>query len=166
MDAPEAQEVIRRLTALAQPSAPFQLTVDQACGLLDAICGLIRIDDGWDWDLDALKDAVRHLASTHRDRAQRDRVICLYTLNSRIHKWKDAAKSDPQRAPYTPATESAVRRAAEGSPSLAFYHNLGNIEQDWNGSPFVWPVLFVPDGVAPTVFANNRRIAPRRRRRR
>jgi Z1 domain-containing protein len=163
-DAVEAQQVLVRLRALSEPSVPFDLTVDQACDLLDAVCSLIRIDDGWDWDLDALKDAVRHLASTHEDETQRNRVVCLYTLNNTIRKWKDPAHLDPQRAPYSAPTEAAVRHAAGDSPALAFYHNVGNTGQDWQGSPFVWPVLFVPDSVVPTVFANNRRNAPRRRR--
>ena len=165
-DAPEAQQVVGRLQMLAQPSVAVELNVDQACDLLDAVCALIRVDDFWDWDLDALKDAVRYLASRHPDPAQRDRVVGLYTLNNTIRKWNDQAQSDPQRAPYSAPTESALRQMAGASPALGFYHNLGHREAGWRGSPFVWPVLFVPNGVVPTVFANNRRRAPRRRRQR
>jgi len=134
--------------------------------LLDDVCSLIRIDDGWDWDLEALKGAVRLLARTHPTRGSRDRVVGLYTLDNTIRKWTDEAMSDPQRAPYSAPTEDSVRQEAGRSPALAFYHNVGDVNRGWRGSPFVWPVLFVPDGVVPTVFANNRRNAPRRRRRR
>jgi hypothetical protein len=162
-DAPSARLVVQRLRAFGPHSAAFPLSVKQACDLLDDVCSLIRIDDGWDWDLDALKDAVRHLASSHPDVAQRDRVMGLYTLNNTIRKWNDEVQSDPQRAPYSPTTEERLRKAAGRSPGLALYHNLGT-GPGWLGSPFVWPVLFVPNGVVPTVFANNRRSAPRRRR--
>jgi hypothetical protein len=159
-----AQHAVAQLRGFGQPSVPFQMTVDQACELLDAICALIRIDDCWDWDLDALKDAVRYLASTNADENLRDQVFGLYTLRNTIRKWNDPSHSDPQRAPYSSATENALRQAAGTSPSLGFYHNVGNVSAGWTGSPFVWPVLFVPNGVVPTVFANNRRIRPRRRR--
>jgi hypothetical protein len=162
-DCPEASKVVNTLSGLSRPSNSFVITVNQACDLLDQVCSLIRIDDGWDWDLDALKDAVRHLALTHRDESQRDRVACIYTLNNTIRKWK-IDDLDPQRAPYSAATETAVRLLAGESPALALYHNTGSVDQGWKGAPFVWPVLFVPDGVVPTVFANNRRLAPRTRR--
>lgn len=164
-NAPEAQRVVDQLRVLGRERVPIEMTVQGACEFLDMVCSLITIDDGWDWDLDALKDAVRHLASTHREALQRDRVVCLYTLDNTIRKWNDQSQSDPQRAPYSSTTEDAVRRAADESPALAFYHNVGDPNQGWRGSPFVWPVLFVPNGVVPTVFANNRRVAPRRRRR-
>ena len=166
-DAPEVQAVVAQLRSLGTESMPIPLTVSQACNLLDAVCSLIQIDDGWDWDLDALKDAVRHLAASHPDDNRRDIVFVLYTLDNTIRKWNDQAHSDPQRAPYSAPTEAALRQAAGSSPSVGFYHNVGDASADkgWSGSPFVWPVLFVPDDVVPTVFANNRRNAPRRRRR-
>jgi hypothetical protein len=141
------------------------MNVNQACDILDAVCGLIRIDDGWDWDFDALKDAVRYLAANHNNTALRDRVFGLYTLNNTIRKWNDQARSDPQRAPYSSTTENALRQAAGNSPALGFYHNVGSAD-GWGGAPFIWPVLFVPNGVVPTVFANNRRNSPRRRHQR
>ena len=161
----EVQAVVDQLKALGKASTPFQMSVELACEILDEVCSLIRIDDGWDWDLDALKDAVRHLAASHPDKTKCDQVFGLYTLKNTIQKWKDSAQTDPQRGPYSAPTETAVRAAAGRSPSLAFYHNLGKADAGWSGSPFIWPVLFVPDGVVPTVFANNRRTAPRRRRR-
>jgi hypothetical protein len=93
-------------------------------------------------------------------------VVGLYTLSNTIRKWNDQAQSDPQRAPYGAGTEDRLRQAGGRSPSLALYHNIGDLEKGWRGSPFVWPVVFVPTNVVPTVFANNRRRAPRRRRQR
>ena len=142
------------------------MTVAQACSLLEEVCSLIRIDDGWDWDLDALKDAVTLLARTHPTSTERDRVVGIYTLDNTIAKWADQAMLDPQRAPYSASTEDNARKKAGRSPVLAFYHNIGDAKKGWSGSPFVWPVLFVPSGVVPTVFANNRRNVPRRRRQR
>jgi hypothetical protein len=165
-DSPEAQRVRQRLTAFGAASRPFEMTVDQACALLDDVCSLIRVDEGWDWDFDALKDAVRLLARTHPSRASRDRVVGLYTLDNSIRKWTHEGMSDPQRAPYSASTEDTVRQEAGRSPALAFYHNIGDAGKGWRGSPFVWPVLFVPNGVEPTVFANNRRLSPRARPRR
>jgi hypothetical protein len=107
---------------------------------------------------------VRHLASTHPDPARRDLVFGLYTLDNTIRKWVDDHRSDPQRAPYSLTTETALRNVGGRSPMLGFYHNIGRIDNGWSGSPFVWPVLFVPDAVVPAVFANNTRRAPRRRR--
>ena len=160
----EVQRAITNLRGLGRASTPFQVTVENACHILNEVCSLIRIDDGWDWDLDALKDAVRYIASTNADENLRDNVFVLYTIGNRIRKWNDVAQSDPQRAPYSPTTETALRNAAGSSPGLAFYHNVGNVDAGWRGSPFFWPVLFVPNGVVPTVFANNRRRSPRRRR--
>jgi len=165
-DEPAVNEVLERLRRLGRPSRVFEMHVDQACDLLDAVCGLIRIDDGRDWDFDSLKDAVRHIAALHHDPELRSRVVGLYTLGNTIQKWNDGqTQSDPQRAPYSSATENALRQAAQDSPALGFYHNIGNPSKGWRGSPFIWPVLFVPSGVVPTVFANNRRNVPRRRRR-
>jgi hypothetical protein len=158
------QELIDKLQGMHKPSSPFEITTVQACDLLDDVCSLIRIDNEWDWDLDALKDAVRHLASENPDTSQQDRVVCLYTLNNTIEKWKDSLETDPQNAPYGAGTERPIRAAAGQSPALALYHNVGKKEKGWSGSPFFWPVLFVPQGVRPTVFSNNRRKAPRQPR--
>jgi hypothetical protein len=163
-DASGVEDVLHRLRDLSDPSVPFEMTVDESCLLLDEVCSLIRIDEGWDWDLDALKDGVRLLAGSHPQEGQRNRVVCIYTIDNNIRKWV-VENIDPQRAPYSAATEAAVRRQADRSPALAFYHNIGNVDRGWRGSPFVWPVLFVPNGVQPTVFANNRRTRSVRKRR-
>ena len=75
---------------------------------------LIRIDEGWEWDFDALKDAMVLLANTHPDETQRNRVACIYTLNNNIRKWTIEGV-DPQRAPYSQSTEDGVRRFANRS---------------------------------------------------
>lgn len=159
---PAFQKALDTLKGFGAASTPFEITVDQACRLLDLACAMIRVDDDWDWDLDALKDAVRHIAAQHPDAEKRDRVIGLYTLKNRIQKWKDASQSEPQNAPYAAGTEGPLRAAAGDSPALAFYHNVGNVDAGWKGSPFIWPVLFIPSKIRPTVFANNRRKASRR----
>jgi hypothetical protein len=156
-DSAEAQQLLDRLRTLGEPSVPFIMDLQQAGSLLDQVCSLIRIDEGWEWDFDALKDSMTLLTNTHPDETQRNRVACIYTLNNNIRKWV-IENVDPQRAPYSEPTEDAVRREADRSPALALYHNVGNADRGWRGSPFVWPVLFVPRGVQPTVFANNRRI--------
>lgn len=160
------RDLISRLKAMGSESTPFLVQVDDACKLVEDICQLIRIEDGWDWDLDSLKDAIRYLAGSHPDETLRESVYCLYTLDSTIGKWRDATRTDPQRAPYTPTTEQALRKAGGRSPMLAIYHNVGSVDKGWSGSPFFWPVLFVPDGITTTVFANNRRRTPRTRRKR
>jgi hypothetical protein len=159
---PAVAALLERLRALSQPSTPFELTVVQACQLMDSVSSLIRVDDNWDWDLEALNDAIQYLARDHPDPTQRDRVVALYTVNNTIQKWVDAAQTDPQRAPYSQVTEAAVRNMAGRSPGIAFYHNRGT-GAGWSGSPFIWPVLFVPGNTVPTVFANNRRTRRRRR---
>ena len=159
----QVQQIITRLQALAPRSRTFEMTVDEACELLNEVCSLIRIDDGWNWDLEALVDAVRYLAARNPNPDQIDRVVAIYTLNNRARKWKDPAQTQPQNAPYAASTEDPLREAARNSPALALYHNIGEVDRGWSGSPFIWPVLFVPDGVVPAVFSNNRRSAPRRR---
>jgi Z1 domain-containing protein len=163
-DEPAALQLRDRLLSLGRPSQPFAMSVRDACDLLDDVFALIRVDDGWDWDFEAMKDALHHLASLHPDAEQRQRVMVLYTLDSNMAKWK-VLDVDPQRAPYTPTTEDRVRKAAGRSPALALYYNNGTAD-GWSGSPFVWPALFVPLGIPATVFANNRRSGAGRRARR
>lgn len=158
----DAEHVRQRLTSLGQPSRPFDMSVNEACDLLDDVFALIRVDEGWNWDFEAMKDALRHIANLHPDAAQRNRVSVIYTLDNTIGKWRNATQTDPQRSPYSAPTERQVRAAAGRSPALALYHNRG-IGNGWGGSPFVWPVLFVPEGVPPTVFANNQRTRNRPR---
>src|SRR5206468_2507089 len=69
---PEVQRVLDQLQAFGPASTPFRMTLAQACGLLDEVTALISIDDGWDWDLDALKDAVTHLATSNTDPSLQD----------------------------------------------------------------------------------------------
>lgn len=164
-NSPAVRRVLDRLQGFGPRSTPFEMTVDEACELLGQVCSLIRIDDGWEWDMEALIDAIRYLASKNPDPLLQDRVVGLYTLNNHARKWRDAAQTQPQNAPYAAATEDPLRRAAGRCPAVAFYHNLvlGEADKGWSGSPFIWPVLFVPNGVVPAVFSNNRRNAPRRR---
>jgi hypothetical protein len=59
-DEPTRRKVTRataRLKSFGQESTPIELTVSEACEALDMVCSAIRIDEGWEWDLQALSDA-------------------------------------------------------------------------------------------------------------
>ena len=136
---------------------PFEVPLRDAMKVIEFCSTHLNIDDGWDFDWEAMRAAVEFLAGSHPDPTKRNRVACLVSLGNSIKKWKDAAETDPQRAPYSAATETAVRTLAGRSPALAFYENQGLTKNGWSGKPFLWPVLFVPDQIPPVIFSNNRR---------
>ena len=57
-------------------------------------------------------------------------------------------------SPDTSQREGVIaRKVAQDSPMLMLFRQNGRVEQDWRGTPFYWPVIWVQKNVKTAIFA-------------
>ncbi|MBI5748869.1 MAG: hypothetical protein HZA00_07045 [Nitrospinae bacterium] len=58
-------------------------------------------------------------------------------------------------APDTPKTEGIIaKNNAIDVPMLMLFRQNGAVDKGWRGTPFWWPVLYVPKNVKTVIFAS------------
>src|SRR4051812_42360101 len=62
-------------------------------------------------------------------------------------------------APHTMQDRATIRKIIGHKPILILSRQDGREEDGWRGTPFWWPVLYLPAKAAPSVFASTTRDA-------
>jgi hypothetical protein len=149
------QEAVHRLDVIigesGQNGEPFDVPIDTAIEIIGLANRMVRMDPGETFDWKAMKAAVRLLA---QQAVQRDRVVCIVRRRVNFNKYRtDRGVQRLQNEPQGPRDPDAIRRVAESSPGLILLRQTGNIDADWSGEPFYWPVLVIPENVPPLLFS-------------
>lgn len=148
-----------KLKPNADFDAPFQITLDQALGLLDQIAPTFEMleDEGYEFDWAAARSALTYLAGLAKDPADRDKVWCLVRKDRNISR-RVAVGSHAQYAdaPDSTKTEGKLRKQYSiDQPMLALIRQNGKLEDDWRGAPFYWPVISAQENAQTTIFSHD-----------
>jgi hypothetical protein len=150
-----AADIVRVVDGLLTLYAADQgqiIPVPEILELIDQIGRAIAPDPGYDWDIDAFKGAISHLA----ENAQPDERGEVFTL---VRNSRNAAKrrGNGRLQDYPAGSADEAILAQGGSrPRLLLNREAGTEQQGWGGVPFWWPMLFVPPNTRPVIFANRR----------
>lgn len=154
---------------------PFHMDIDAAEHLVDLIDETLMFSDsdykrgggqvpgpelfedlGLSWDTSAFKAAARYQSTTCRDDNHRGKIWCLVRTgrkNTRIRADGDDARfTDNIDTPHVEG--KLAREVAQDIPMLMLFRQEGAKEHGWMGTPFWWPVLFMPQSCVVSVFAN------------
>lgn len=131
------------------------LLVDYAIvyDLVEKISKTIEFVEGYEWDKTAFLGSIEYLLTKNTDPKTKNKVWLLIRKDRNLTRIKkDGGFSD---APDTSQDEGVIaKKTAIDIPMLMLFRENGTVEQGWKGSPFWWPVLFIPKNVKTVIFAS------------
>ncbi len=158
---PVVDEIDKLLEDLRPQSGfdePFEISVSVALDVLRRIEPTLLMEkkEGYTFDWEAARAALRYLANASDDSTNHGKVICLVrrdrNLSRQVSSGSHAVYSD---APDTTRTEGEVaRRVALETPVLMLIRQNGHEEQGWRGTPFYWPVIMAQGNLQTAIFAH------------
>lgn len=152
----KVQDAVRQLEAIVagRQGRPFDATVDVAIEMIDLTNRMVRMDRGEVFDWKAMKAAIRLLAQQNPSANQRDRVVCLVRPGLNFNKFRfDRGVQRLQNEPQGYRDPETIRREAGAAPGLILLGQVGNVDDNWSGESFYWPILVIPDNVPPRLFS-------------
>lgn len=153
-------QTLSQLAPAGDFDKPFQITINQAVNLLTQIEPTLQmeIDEGFSFDWEAAKAALRYLAGLPADFKAKGWVWCLVrqdrNLNRTVSAGSHAQYAD---APDTTKTEGALRKQfAIDNPMLILIRQNGCEVQGWRDAPFYWPVISAQQHAPTAIFAQDK----------
>lgn len=137
---------------------PFEISFDVANDILRRIepTLIMAEEEGYDFDWEAARAALRFMSEAAEDEAHRGRVWCLVRRDRNVSRFINVGiRPTYADAPDTAHVEGRVaRRVAVNSPMLMLFRQNGTEEQGWRGTLFYWPVIVAPQNIRTSIFAH------------
>jgi Z1 domain-containing protein len=127
--------------------------VEFALELIDLVGRSIKPDAGRDWDVDAFKGSIKHLAENARD-GEKGQVWMLVRQSRNYAKRRQNGRL--QDYPATQGDEAIL--AGGGSRPRLLLNRQSGSASGWSGSDFWWPMLFAPPTTRPVIFAHRKSV--------
>jgi hypothetical protein len=140
---------VNQLLNVQQDAVTLILPLDVAQQIVDRIAASITMDDGREFDFNAMRAALTYLATKNPIDAQVGEVACLIRRGRDIPKTRDGGRL--QNAPDRQADQDALAPIQGRRPCLMLFEVTADSE-GWNGQAFFWPVLVAPPGTQPVIF--------------
>jgi hypothetical protein len=114
---------------------------------------LMEEDEGYTFDWNGIHSAIDYLAGRSPDPTK---VWCLWATGRNNARLAGVGSHTRYVAtPDTATTEGATARTyAKDTPMLMLFRQNGREEKGWRGSPFYWPLLWVPASTPVAIYAN------------
>lgn len=132
---------------------PFLIDAHIATLLIDRIDKMLLYDEGYEWDVKAVKACIDYLSQYTVDANHKGKIWCLVAKGRNASRLKqDGTYFD---TPDTGKVEGATaRRVAIDIPMLMLFRQEGDKARGWAGSAFWWPVLVAPRDTKPVIFTS------------
>lgn len=157
----QIQKVIKQIDQIVHNEKKSQngenvirIPVNIAKKILTLIFETLKMEDGYDWDLEEYLSILDYL-SFETDSPNHG-YVWLVIKEGRNIKRKDE-KNRFENSPDTPKGEKGelrlARSVAKDIPALILLKQNGLEVNGWKDTPFWWPIIVAPDETIPTVFA-------------
>lgn len=145
------QELDRKVERLVGSSTdPVLINVEDAVELLKLAYANLEFDDLMDDDRDAHIAALEHLSLTSTNRKLRGKVWLLIEKDRHMRRYREEGRFS--NAPDTKQQRLALERAGD-APALMLLRQGGEVEREWRGLPFWWPIIITPRSAVTAIFA-------------
>lgn len=135
----------------ANPEAvTYTLPLATAEAIIDQIAQSLTMDDGREFEFNAMKAAIAYLSMNNPAEAERGEVACLVRRGRNDQKVRDDNRL--QDAPESQADRNEIQPIWGRRPALFLYLENGLSARGWDDCPFFWPVLVAPQGIQPVIF--------------
>lgn len=130
---------------------PFFVDLHVAKLIISEIAKTLVFEPGYEWDVKAFNAALEYLAEGT------GHVWCLVREGRNAKRQRtDGGRTRFFDAPDTSHVEGVIaRRVATDLPMLMLFRFEGRKSDDWEGSPFWWPVLIAPANTKTAIFASD-----------
>jgi hypothetical protein len=149
----ELDELIDNLSKSRIPDDPTLVDISIALDILDRINGMLVFEKPYSWDLRSQKAGLEFLSKNTTNEEQNGKVWLLVRRGRNNKRMRD----DRVRffdSPDSYQERRIAREMAMDVPMLAILKHEGSEEQGWRGSPFWWPVIFVPKNTHTTIYSS------------
>ncbi|MDE2892364.1 MAG: hypothetical protein OXN86_07695 [Chloroflexota bacterium] len=137
---------------------PVEVPLSLAVDILGLIAPTIRMEEdrGYEFDWDGATAALEYLSNTARGQHNRGKVLLLVRKDRNLsRRLKSQTRGEFSDAPDTAQREGVIaRRRAIDMPMLMLFRQNGSEELGWRGTPFYWPVVWVPKNARTTVYSH------------
>jgi hypothetical protein len=136
------------------PPPPFLLPLEVATQILTDIESTLIDEPGYEFEWKAAKAALEYMSHSSAVATQRGSVWCLVREDRNAARFVDGPRQSFYDSPDTSQREGVIaREVATDLPMLMLFRQNGLEEQKWRGTPFYWPVIWVPTNVKTAIFA-------------
>lgn len=134
--------------------APFLMPLGAATQVLERIESTLIMEDGYDFDWKAARAALEYLSYSGPNQSEQGSVWCLVREDRNASRFVDGPRRSFYDSPDTSQREGVIaRKVALDAPMLMLFRQNGRVEQDWRGTLFYWPVIWVQKNVKIAIFA-------------
>jgi hypothetical protein len=135
---------------------PVKVPSATAVKILDLLENTLQFEPGYEFDWEACRAAIEYFSQIAAPEQEKGYCwIVAMTGRTLSRKRFGGRFSD---SPHTYQDRSIVTKIRGSLPILMLLRQEGSVAEDWNGTPFWWPILFPPATAAPSIFASS--IAP------
>lgn len=147
------EEIDNMLPDLGIQEGPNLVDIDLIKKIINLIYKTIKFEEGYEWDIKTFLGSMEYLSLNSINEKQRGKILLLIRKDRNLSRIKDdGGFSD---SPDTPKTEGLIARSnAIDIPMIMLFRQNGVENNGWKGSPFWWPVLYVPKNVKTVIFAS------------
>jgi len=148
-------EFIESLVGKKESPDPVLISEADALRLLDDAVDLFDSEEGeLEFNLDGWKSSIRYVSRNCPNETRRGQVYLLVRKNRKNVRQRASGRFFD--APDTSHVEGEIARSvAVDLPMLMLFRQGGAEEDGWRGSPFYWPVIYMPQQMGTVVFAND-----------
>jgi hypothetical protein len=149
----ELDELIDSLPTSRMQDEPVLVDVTIALDILDRINKMLVFEKTYSWDLKSQKAGLEFLSKNTTNVEQNGKVWLLVRKGRNNKRMRD----DGVRyfdSPDSYQERRIAREIAMDVPMLALFKHEGSEEQGWMGSPFWWPVIYVPRNTHTTIYSS------------
>lgn len=134
---------------------PVRVPLTVAIDILKQIEPTLKMEDGYEFDWSGARASLEYLSDAAPD-AQRGQVLLLVRPDRNLARFVTAGTGQAfSDAPDTSQGEGVIARCeAIDVPMLMLFRQNGAEAQGWKGTPFYWPVIWVPTNARTAVFSH------------
>jgi hypothetical protein len=147
---------IDKWTRASDSESPVLVNLTEALAVIDDIASTYIVDEDRApvWDVDAFKASLEFYAGEGSQEISETMVYVLVRKGRENRRIRDSGRLFD--APDTSHVEGEIaRRYSRRIPMLMLFRQEGSEDLGWKGTPFWWPVLFIPTDRETVVFAKS-----------
>lgn len=141
-----------KLNQSAPAKTPFLMDKNDAYKLLTTIkstflYGQALKNQAYEWDEKTMIEAIEKYCPSD------NKIWAYYSKSRNLSRFKTGQRFED--APEDGNTDTPIAiRTATNRPFLMFIRENGDKNKGWNGTPFYWPVLRLPQNAQPNIFCD------------
>jgi hypothetical protein len=134
---------------------PVLIEINKATDILDRIEKTLVFEEGYIWDLKSHKASLEYLSKNTNNLTQNGKVWLIARTDRNINQKKKDGYSDDPDGGRGEVARAVAAKVAVDIPALILLRQNGDVDKNWRGSPFWWPVIIAPQNTLTTIYSSD-----------